>query len=312
MEKIITFTGAEPEPTKEQERYSIMLSVMENCLILKNVLAVEVKNDSEMEEPQSKDITTTITSPSMCDGFAKNATMNGTNTMNQSDLQESRNSPRMSISSSAGSLEHARILALQDLEKAWQESEVDCFSRSCAWPKKSSPSSYSLKMFRPLLPEEDSQSPSKLPKWGMIVDGVLYPLQALELYIVAIDGSYWLTPTTMDHLPIRTGEALERSQYRGKSTSKRKTAGRLNEQLAYLHMWPTPRASDHKRGDSPCERKRNSPTLSATLNMELGTKNQKVNLNWLEWLMGYKIGHTELKPWAMQWFQLKPEKRLCC
>ena len=90
--------------------------------------------------------------------------------------QESRKSPRMSISSLAASREHARISVLQDMEKAWQESEADYFSRSCAWPKKSSPSSYSLKTSQPFPTEGDFKSLERLPKWGMIADGVLYPL----------------------------------------------------------------------------------------------------------------------------------------
>src|SRR5579863_4914901 len=49
---------------------------------------------------------------------------------------------------------HARTLALQDLEKAWKESEADYFSRSCVWPKKSSPSSYFLKTSQPFRVEE--------------------------------------------------------------------------------------------------------------------------------------------------------------
>src|SRR5688572_721905 len=69
---------------------------------------------------------------------------------------------------------HARISVLQDLEKAWQESEADYFLRLCAWPKKSSPNSYSLKTCQQSQQEEDFKSLKKLPRWGMIVAGVLY------------------------------------------------------------------------------------------------------------------------------------------
>ena|SRR5690554_3279251 len=64
--------------------------------------------------------------------------------------------------------------------------------------------------------------------------------------------------------------------------------------------WPTPQASDAKRGDSPATRRRNSPCLSARLNMIAGTKGGKTNPLWLEWLMGYPIGWTELKPLETQ------------
>ena len=43
----------------------------------------------------------------------------------------------------------AKTSALQDVAQAWLESEVDYFSRSCAWPKKRSPRSYSLRTSPP-------------------------------------------------------------------------------------------------------------------------------------------------------------------
>lgn len=159
-----------------------------------------------------------------------------------------------------------KISVLQEMEKAWKESEADYFSRSCAWPKKSNPNSYSLKTCQ-LSPQEGGfESLKKLPHWGMIVDGVLYPLQALGLHTKEKDGFYW----------------------------------------------PTPRASDYKRGDSPSDRKRNTPCLITQLNMKAGTKNWKVNLNWMEWLMGYPKEWTGLSLWVMQWFQNKQEKLLKC
>jgi len=109
--------------------------------------------------------------------------------------QEIQNSPKVLISSSAGSRNYARTSALQDLEKAWKESEADYFSRSFAWPKKSSPDSYSWKTFRQLPPLGDCELLKKLPLWGMIVDGVLFPLLPLERYTIAKGGFYWPTPT---------------------------------------------------------------------------------------------------------------------
>lgn len=98
--------------------------------------------------------------------------------------------PSTSLSAASHNENRARTLALQDMEQVWKESEVDYFSRSCAWPKKSSPNSYSLKTYQLLQQEGDFKLLEKLPKWGMIVDGVLYPLQALELYTKEKDFSY--------------------------------------------------------------------------------------------------------------------------
>lgn len=137
---------------------------------------------------------------------------------------------------------HARTSVLQDMERAWQESEADYFGRSCAFPKKSSPRSYSLKMSQLSLPGVGSQSLDRLPKWGMIVDGVLYPLQALERYTVAKDGFFWATPNTMDHLNPRYGEAMEKNLFRGDHANpkarRRKRSGNLREQVVHPQMWP--------------------------------------------------------------------------
>ena len=71
---------------------------------------------------------------------------------------------------------HAKILALLEKEKAWRESEADYFSRSCAWPKKSSPNSYSLKIRKESSLMGDYKSLNRSPKSGMIVDSIFYPL----------------------------------------------------------------------------------------------------------------------------------------
>ncbi len=196
---------------------------------------------------------------------------------------------------------HAKILALQELKKAWKESEADCFSRSFAWPKKSSPLSYSLKMCQQLQQEADLELLEKLPKWGMIVDGVLYPLHPLEHITKERDGSYWLTPTTMDTLPIRKDNALENALYRGKERKyKRKVSGRLNEQVSYPQMWPTPIAS--VRGA-----RKNQNGHHYTLQDAVGSG--KLNPEWIEWLMGYNLGWTELELWVIPWFRARSKKR---
>ena len=108
-----------------------------------------------------------------------------------------------------------RILALQKLETAWQESEVSFFMRSSDCVAKLSLDLSFWKTYRPLLQEGDAKWLGPLPRWGMTVDGVLYQQRALESPIKERDGLFW----------------------------------------------PTPKASDSKRGDCPCERKRHTPSL---------------------------------------------------
>lgn len=143
----------------------------------------------------------------------------------------------------------AKTSALQLLERAWKESEADCFSRSFAWPKKSSPLFYSLRTCQQSPAEGENESLVKLPNWGMIVDGVLYPLHPLE-HLTNVKG------------------------------------------FSYL---PTPKASDAHRGAaSPSQRKRDSPDLTTKLNVMYQTHGRKVHPHFLEWMMGFPIGWTEL------------------
>jgi hypothetical protein len=159
-----------------------------------------------------------------------------------------------------------RTSALQDAEQAWKESEAAYFSRSCAWPKKSSPNFYSLKMSLPSQVEADLPLPEKLPKWGMIVDGVLYPLRPLERYTVGRGGFYWPTPQACD---ADKGPAKEYDP-KGKQSSQR-----------------------------------NLVTLAA----RFSTTGKILNPQFVEFLMGYPIGHTELEDWAIQWFRSNVKKR---
>ena len=201
-------------------------------------------------------------------------------------------------------LEVSRVkgLVLQGLEKAWQMSEAGYFSRSCGWPKKSNPSSYSLKTYPQLLQEGESAFLGNLPRWGMTVDGVLYPLLPAELPTKETGSSYLPTPTTMDSLPPRSIEAQQRVF---QTHRKGRTAPCNLREWIHPEMWPTPRAQD--AGTAPSEARRNTPSIPCLVYQTTG---KKLNPLFVEWMMGYPEGWTELSPWAMQWFLSKRKKHL--
>lgn len=148
-----------------------------------------------------------------------------------------------------------RTLALQGLEKAWMESEAAFFSRLCAFPKKSSPRSYFLKMCPRSSHEMAYESLQRLPKSGMTVDGALYPLHQLEHTTKGIAGSFW----------------------------------------------PTPDAS--ARGARKIQKNHHY-----TLQDAVGSG--KLNPKWIEWLMMYPLGWTELSRSATLWYLDKSKSRL--
>jgi hypothetical protein len=64
-----------------------------------------------------------------------------------------------------------------------------------------------------------------------------------------------------------------------------------------VQMFPTPRASEATRGPGGSKnRKEHQKTLSQKVGGQL-------NPEFVEWLMGYRIGWTALDAWAIQWFR---------
>ena len=205
-----------------------------------------------------------------------------------SQLKELLKSPWMrSTSSTAASRSPAKISVLQDLERAWQESEADCFSRSCAWPKQSSPDSYSWKTWRQLPPVGDCESLEKLPRWGMIVDGVLFPLQALEPFTDERDGSYWPTPQAR----AQTDTMSERRRH--------------SPCLETCVMIATPTASQASKPIREPSRSRKNGEHGEDIQDSIGRLNpemigKKLSVQFVEYLMGYPDKWTDLRPLETQ------------
>jgi len=232
------------------------------------------------------------------------------------EVLEAENFPKSTLSMEAS---HARTLALQGAVRAWKESEADYFSRSCALSLKFDRRLSSWKMSQLSLLEDLERSPQKLPKQGMIVGGLLYPLQKSERHIEEKGGGYLPTPTTCEG-------------GRNKSASK---GARIRPSLGMLaKMFPTPDAST--RGPTktydPAAKSQSGRTLQSFVAAfptptVCGNNNRKgssakagdglatvaggsLNPTWVEWLMGYRLGWTELNASVMPWFLSKRGKRL--
>ena len=68
------------------------------------------------------------------------------------------------------------------------------------------------------------------------------------------------------------------------------------ESVVARTMWPTPTAHLHKEGGYPAEYTRNTPTLTAEATQSEGKPHSSGSLNpaWVEWLMGFPEGWTDL------------------
>ncbi len=167
----------------------------------------------------------------------------------------------------------AKTFQMQDAKKVWQESKVDFFSRSSGSQAKLDPHSFSWRTYQLLLFEEQSELLESFAAYGMTVDGEFYPLTMWERRTIENAGSLWLTPTKADAAN-RTWSVNSRGE--PKLSAQLKHAGRQ----------------------------------SAEISKNLGNHDIQANPDWIETLMGYRIGWTDAKPLEMQSSHNKPEKRL--
>lgn len=154
--------------------------------------------------------------------------------------------------------------------------------------------------------EDLNESLQTLPQWGMTVGGELYLLPTLVQNINENESGLWLTPTVMDGLPPRNPEALER-QYQN-NRKGRTTHATLREQVVYpppKEMFPTPTMRDYKGANGfETTKKKISEGLRAHMgqlpnaiqHLEQKPIGGTLNPMWVEWLMGWPLGWTDLKP----------------
>jgi len=226
---------------------------------------------------------------------------------------------------------------LQDVVQAWVESEADFTSRSKDLSKKQSQLSSSLKTSLQSGREVSDVWSADWPRLGMIVDGQLFLPQALERLTKETDGSYLPTPTAETYGSNKGGAAgrigkerlsldsmARKNLWPTPKASDSNPCGmqamlRYNERTGRKTlitevakaMWPTPRASDASKGirtpsgaAAEIARKRlNGVDLPAAIG------GGALSPMFVEWLMGYRIGWTELSALGTAWFRSKRARR---
>jgi hypothetical protein len=174
-------------------------------------------------------------------------------------------------------LEDSRVKTSAQLEKAQEltESEADFGANLPALLAKYDPITHSLKTAQCSLLEDLTGCLPTLPRWGTMQNGVVYQRVIVGLGMREIEFGF--SPNGVDtfHIPNTTG--LDGGSNSRKAMKKKA----LN--------FPTPTAHNAKENNSPSELVRNTPTLATHAG-------GKLNPNWVEWLMGWHIGQTDLKP----------------
>ena len=181
---------------------------------------------------------------------------------------------------------HAKTSPQPEKGRGLTESDQACGEKWRGSFAKYDPNTHSLRTHQCSLLEDLMSSCQTLPAWGLMRDGECLEQPTLELRIRGTESGLWPTPTV-------------NGNYNRKGLSP--TSG---DGLATAVMkWPTPTAHNAKETNAPSEAKRNEPTLA---NRVGGT----LNPTWVEWLMGWPLEWTDLKPLEMGKFQQWQQQHL--
>jgi len=127
--------------------------------------------------------------------------------------------------------------------------------------------------------EEGLESLATLPKWGMTVSGLLWEQPMLMPHTSETECGLLPTPNSRDW----------------KDTSK--SGKRKSPGLGVVAHWPTPRTKRMCGGTGSWDLLNKNTTIEEARLMGAGNGGQ-LNPTWVEWLMGWPLGWTDLRPLA--------------
>ena len=193
--------------------------------------------------------------------------------------------------------------------------EVECGNRWQGLLARLDPNTHLWKIPQCSLLEDLEQSLEIWPNWGSMRNGVCWEQMKLVQTIKENEFGLWLTPTATA-ISGRSPKAMEyRTKQRESQGHNTVQPGNLAEQVMYSGKmpckdmknptWPTPVARMWKDNASPSEFKRHEIPLAAQVG-------GKLNPEWTEWLMGWMLGWTDLKPLATDKSHFVQQQHLTC
>jgi len=167
----------------------------------------------------------------------------------------------------------------------------------CATPlARLDPDTQSWKMLEGIFPSVEQPSLPILPPSGMTQNGTLLARKVSARTTVETEYSLWPTPTTqeVEHPEMVLTPTGRRLSKDGKTSHSVGLADLAT-------MWPTPQANSwgatgHRQ---MLQKHQDSGSISQDekLGMQAGNGG-KLNPTWVEWLMGFPEGWTDLSAWA--------------
>jgi hypothetical protein len=211
----------------------------------------------------------------------------------------------------------ARTYPSQAVGMDWTGNVADSGGKWRESLAKYDPDSHSLKTAQLSLIEDWTGYSLTLPRSGLMLDGQCWELPMLGRITRGTESGFLPTPVATDagsgrmntstsagSTPRPTLALMARKdlwptpQARDFRSGDKPDSQRAQRKIAQgwspnlndvVLWWPTPTAHNAKETNAPSEAQRNTPTLAAQAGGQL-------NPSWVEQLMGWPIGHTDLKP----------------
>ena len=234
---------------------------------------------------------------------------------------------------------HVRTLVPQEKAQELMENDQECGSTWRGWLAKYDPDTSLWRTAQCSLLEDLNESLATLPRSGMTRGGLLWELPMLEQTIKEIGFGLlqpiWPTPAARDGNPTNTLETLKDGRFvdqlanrvkmvennlwttpcsrdwKGKTISKNHPEG-FNKSLANdVIKFPTPQASDCRdRGNmsNPSIQRRAEKGKQLNLSMVAHPTSGQLNPTWVEWLMGWPLGWTDLNQLEMDKSHCAPQQ----
>ena len=215
---------------------------------------------------------------------------------------------------------HVRTLAQQEKVMDLTESDQECGDTWRGWLAKYDPDSCSWKTPQCSLLGEEPESLATLPRWGMTVDGLLWEQPMLEPITRGTESGLWASPNARDWKDSGASQGNRKSpnlghwptptvcgNYNRKGASKTSGDGLATA----VKNWPTPRTAGMCGWTGSWELLNKNTTKEEARLMGAGNGG-KLNPTWVEWLMGWPLGWTDLKPLATDKYLSVPQKHGEC
>ena len=206
--------------------------------------------------------------------------------------------PGGSTLSLPGSRNRARISQLpgkaQELKASGQDYSMKSLDLLATLEKQDShPSMWYWRTSQLSLLEDWERFSSAWSRSGMTVNGIAYQLPTLAHLTGGIDGGAYATPTTMDSLPPKSPEALEREATIARPGRSR--PANLRDQISNSHLWPTPTANEDAAG-TPDGKMQKMLGIHPSIRGETPQDWAKGSLSstWVCWLMGYPLDWLDI------------------